>query len=126
MISNENLKKYIEGEIKFSCLECGTCCAIGGYVFISKNDVKKMAEHLGMDPDNFFKRYVRKEGNRLRLNCDYDEPCVMQEDNKCAIYPVRPNQCKTFPAWLELIKFEENLLDACTYCRGLQVIRDAE
>jgi len=112
--------------LRFACTQCGNCCTGGpGYVWISKEEVTRLADFLKLSPRQVLSRYCRKIGQRWSLkerrmpNGNYD--CVFLEElpapeaskgkqlapgdriplkrRSCAIYPVRPLQCRTWPFW---------------------------
>jgi Fe-S-cluster containining protein len=110
---------YADG-LKFTCTQCGNCCTGGpGYVWISREEVRRLAEHLQMSVEQTMQRYCRKIGGRISLKEQrspaglYD--CIFLEEvpaerridgqvvrfskRTCSIYPVRPLQCRTWPFW---------------------------
>jgi Fe-S-cluster containining protein len=116
---------YAEG-LKFTCTQCGNCCTGGpGFVWISMEEVDRLAEFLKINSQQVLSKYCRKIGGRISLkerrmpNGNYD--CVFlqeierpkskqtqelapgqrmpQAHRGCAIYSVRPLQCRTWPFW---------------------------
>lgn len=93
---------YADG-LRFECTRCGRCCTGEGHVWVGQNRIREMAGFLGLSVEAFSSRYVRLIGGRLAL---VDKPrhadCIFWErDQGCAVYPVRPAQCRTFPFWPE-------------------------
>jgi len=88
---------------RFACRQCGACCRIEGIVRLKGDDVTKIAAHLGMGEDDFIAHETDLAPNRqgLVLKDRPDGACAMlDERNRCRIYPVRPEKCRTFPhAW---------------------------
>ena len=87
------------------CEECGGKCCIGdsGYVFLKIDEMNKIARYLNLNIEDFQNKYIRKVGNKYSL-IEKPHPtgkaCIFFDDvNKCKIYEVRPNNCKTFPFW---------------------------
>lgn len=67
-----------------------------------------MAEALGLDEATFLARHSRRIGGRRSLlerreGDRYDCAFLIREAGKsrCAIYAVRPRQCRTWPFWSE-------------------------
>lgn len=112
---------YAEG-LPFKCTECGKCCTgAPGYIWVSEQEIKNIANHLNLTIKEFSKRYLRLAKGRLSLNelpKTYD--CIFLKDNKCQIYSVRPTQCRTFPWWPQNLKTEEDWQEAAKYCEGIQ------
>jgi hypothetical protein len=89
---------YSEG-LRFECLRCGVCCrGEPGYIWVSVEEIKKIANYLDLSLDVFGKRYLRKVYSRYSLRERANGDCVMYNEG-CRIYPVRPCQCVTFPFW---------------------------
>jgi len=91
---------------RFSCTQCGNCCRNHGdyaYVYLAEQDVAAIAEHQGLSEERFLAAYCEEVDGWITLRMDEPACPFLQEDNRCAIYPVRPKQCATWPFW------EENL-----------------
>ena len=85
----ENLKN-----IDFSCQRCSNCCRKEpGAVFLTENDVHKLAKNLNMAIENFLKeccRSLEKDGKFvavLKEKSNYD--CIFWNDG-CIVYEDRP------------------------------------
>jgi Fe-S-cluster containining protein len=112
---------YKDG-LKFSCTGCGNCCTGSpGFVWVTLDEIKQIADHLNINTSDFSKRYVRQVDDRLSLiemPTTYD--CVFLKNRKCTIYNVRPKQCRTFPWWPQLLESKEDWQEAAQYCEGIQ------
>lgn len=125
---------YAEG-LKFSCTQCGNCCTGGpGYVWLSKAEVMKLAEHLNLPWENVVRKYCRNLSGRLSLreveregqyDCIFLETVTIQTDKgektkrMCSIYTVRPLQCRTWPWWEGNLADEEAWKRAGEKCPGV-------
>lgn len=80
------------------CLTCANCCKTMTPTFTQK-DIKRIAAHFSMTPDAFKEKWLRREkgGDRDWLN--KTEPCQFLDlkTNMCAIYEIRPDDCRGFP-----------------------------
>src|SRR6478752_5965704 len=104
---------YAEG-LSFTCQQCGNCCTGGpGYVWISDEEIQRLAEYLKLSPQDVVEKYCRKINGRLSLkevrrgalyDCVFlteqqvdtgNGDRVVQTKRGCSIYPVRPLQCRT-------------------------------
>jgi len=100
IIEKENFPYKFDAD---ACQKCEGNCCIGesGYIWVSPQDIKNISEFLNIDEELFKKTFLIKVGYRYSLK---EKPyknghaCVFFE-NGCKIYPVRPNQCRTFPFW---------------------------
>ena len=95
---------YANG-LRFQCTQCGNCCSGGpGFVWITEDDMHRIAAHLRMPLEQFTQTYVRRIGNEFSLTEKPNYDCVfLTRDGSgktgCSIYPVRPTQCRTWPFW---------------------------
>ena len=84
----------------FVCRQCGQCCREPGYVYLTTEDVDRIAAFLGLDIQSFTERFTRLPPERrgLSLNENEDQSCVfLNEQGQCAIQAVKPLQCELFP-----------------------------
>lgn len=93
-----NSSKRLE---EFVCWECGNCCRGEGFVAVSGEDIERIAEYLGMDALEFTQTYTKLEKSRRGLvlkDKGEDSACIfLNDDNRCEVYQVRPEQCVGFP-----------------------------
>jgi|SRR3989344_2746691 len=114
-------KTWFSEGLRFKCTGCGKCCTgTPGYVFLSEQDLHRLAEHFQLTPEEFAKQYTRKEEDRLAL---IDQPstgdCIFLKDKKCTVYQARPMQCQTFPWWLHNLRNPEDWNEASRRCEGI-------
>jgi len=78
------------------CLSCANCCKTMSPTYTGA-DIKRISAHLGMKPDEFRKKWLRKDRTGDWMN--KTEPCqfLNKENNYCNIYEVRPRDCAGFP-----------------------------
>ena len=110
--------------LRFECVQCGGCCGgAPGYVWLTREELAKIAEYLQLNPRMFTRRYVRRVGFKLSLieRADYDCIFLRRIDGKatCEIYPVRPLQCRTWPFWNINVKTPETWAEAAEHCPGM-------
>lgn len=111
---------YSEG-LRFECTGCGECCTgAPGHVWVSRKEIKEIAEFLHFSKEEFTERFLRRVGARfslIELPKTFD--CIFLKNKKCTIYSVRPTQCRTFPWWPQLLKSREDWEEAAHYCEGI-------
>lgn len=111
-----------EYPFEFRCRRSGNCCSRpGGFVRVEESDVEAIAAHLGLTRDGVRGRYV--DTARGVLKDGMAGRCVFLADGAeptCTIYPVRPDKCRTWPYWPELLESEEALAGAMRMCPGIQ------
>ncbi|NCC52381.1 MAG: YkgJ family cysteine cluster protein [Spartobacteria bacterium] len=83
----------------FECKQCGKCCRWGGWVYLTHDDITAIARRLDLTEDAFIQAHTQLAPDRQRLCLAGPEhtPCPFLENNQCAIYPVRPQQCRDYP-----------------------------
>jgi Fe-S-cluster containining protein len=111
---------YADG-LRFECTACGHCCRWGeGYVWVSEREIHAMADSLGLDVLRFARDYVRRVGTHYSLKERPDYRCVLLDDrDRCRVYPVRPTQCRTYPFWREHLKSAKAWQALAEECPGL-------
>lgn len=114
---------YAEG-LKFTCTRCGECCRgpAPGYVEVDEGMIARLAEHLGLEPDAFSRRYVRWMSSLgvYSLTEKKNGDCIFwSDDGGCTVYSVRPTQCRTFPFWPETIESPEAWDEYAADCPGM-------
>ena len=101
----------------FVCQGCGACCRIkNGIVRVSDDEIRRIAAFLGMSEQAFIDNETEVAPDRrgLILKSRTDDSCVyLTEDNRCAIHPVKPDKCRTFP-------FEWTNADSDEVCPALK------
>ena len=135
---------YADG-LSFTCTQCGNCCTGGpGFVWISDEEVERLAQFMKLSVEETRSKYCRKVGRRWSLNehrtreGNYD--CVFltsipdsrpkkkelspgqaipHPKRGCSIYSVRPLQCRTWPFWHSNLENEEMWEIAGRKCPGL-------
>jgi Fe-S-cluster containining protein len=103
--------------LELDCLACGACCKANA-VELEEQDIERLEKggrgELSRPP------YARRRDGRLVLTLRKDRCCRhLGPDNRCAIYPIRPDACSTFPPGSEccLSSREEELgiIDGAPY-----------
>jgi len=114
-------KKFYAKGIRFECQGTGKCCKSGNvdsYVYLTLEDSRKIAKHLGLSTQKFTGRYVAKSENEFHLK-QLKGHCSFLEQNQCSIYNVRPIQCRTWPFWPENMKKGAWEKDVKKVCSGI-------
>jgi Fe-S-cluster containining protein len=95
--------------LELDCLECGACCKDNEVVLY---DVDLERFRKGGRPDLGKPPFARRRDGKLVLTLLASKNCRhLQSDNKCGIYPIRPDACSSFPVASEpcLFSREEEL-----------------
>ncbi|MBC7927226.1 MAG: YkgJ family cysteine cluster protein [Bryobacteraceae bacterium] len=110
---------------RFECQPgCVKCCDRRGYVYITENDLLRIAAFLGMTPAAFEAKYVYRTTRQIRLRKPRHSEChFLRTDvtgrGGCDVHSVKPVQCRTYPFWPELVESRDLWeLEACK-CPGI-------
>ncbi len=114
--------------LSFTCTQCGDCCTgPPGFVWFSDEEAAALAAYLRLEVGEFRRRFARKIWGRWTLGeieTDHGFDCVFlrrDENGKalCAVYPVRPKQCRTWPFWPENLKSKRAWEQTARRCPGM-------
>jgi Fe-S-cluster containining protein len=110
---------YREG-LAFSCTRCGACCTgAPGYVWVSHEEIARLAEFRGEPSDEFSAKFVRRVGDRYSLIERLGGDCIFWDSQAgCTVYAARPVQCQTWPFWPENVETEEDWEGVKQVCPG--------
>ena len=107
---------------RFECQRgCTNCCTQSGHVFLTDEDIARMATYLGLERAEFEKRYVYRTKWGPRLNEPRAHPCHFLVDGGCSIHEVKPLQCRAFPFWPENVVARSAWKALRRYCPGVGV-----
>lgn len=113
-----------------ACKTCeGRCCnGESGNIWVGKKEITSISGYLNLSPEDFVDQYLRKKGYRftlieLKQNDNYACVFYAKDKNACNVYPVRPEQCRTFPFWPY---FKTHPSDACEECPGVLELEENE
>jgi uncharacterized protein len=109
----ENEQPWFKDGLRFECTRCGKCCTgAPGYVWLTDEELRKLAAFRGEKVSEFTAVYTRKARGGISLREKANGDCVFWEAQQgCTVYKVRPDQCRTWPFW------ESNLESEATWER---------
>ncbi|MCG3149186.1 MAG: hypothetical protein PCFJNLEI_02646 [Verrucomicrobiae bacterium] len=104
------------------CQRCTACCRWPGEVRLSESEIGRLAEYLGVSPDDFIQQYMRLRSDRRGLALA-DKPngeCIFLTGMDCRVQSVKPQQCRDFPNLWNFPGWEQ-------HCRAIpQEVSEAE
>ena len=109
------------------CDSCAGNCCIGesGYIWISKDEIKVLAQHLNISEEEtrvkFLNKMTYKYSIKEKKIGENNYACTFFDLQKkqCGIYEARPIQCRTFPFW---DYFKENEKEVYAECPAIKSI----
>ncbi|MBN1341389.1 MAG: YkgJ family cysteine cluster protein [Phycisphaerae bacterium] len=110
--------------LRFECTQCGQCCTgEPGYVWVTKEEHRRIARQLGFKDGQLPSKYIRRVGFRHSLTERANGDCIFLKRNGstagCEIYEVRPLQCRTWPFWKINTKSPDHWAAAALTCPGM-------
>lgn len=117
--------KWYQGGLRFECTGCGDCCTgAPGYVWVTREEIRRIAKHLGRDDEWLPPEILRRVGFKYSLTERNNGDCVFLQQKKdgqrgCSIYPVRPLQCRTWPFWTVNLKSPSCWAETSERCPGM-------
>lgn len=123
MSRDEKTKWWTDG-LRFQCQGSGKCCTSHGeygFVYLTPQDRKEMADFLGMTVAMFSKLHCQRTQGVWHLKEDPKNPdCQFLKGKKsCSIYEARPTQCRTWPFWPEVMNAKTWAKDVVSFCPGV-------
>lgn len=110
---------YRDG-LSFTCTQCGACCTgAPGYVWVTADEIQRLADFRGESPEDFSRRYVRRVGSRHSLTERPNGDCIFWDKSAgCTVYQARPIQCRTWPFWADNVETPEDWEHTKAICPG--------
>ena len=111
---------YKDG-LAFQCTGCGDCCSGDpGVVWVTNEEIQQIAEYVGLTETEMKLRFTRREGKKTTLTERDNGDCKFLDggSRRCTIYPVRPQQCRTWPFWNSNLESPETWEEVKRACPG--------
>ena len=110
--------------VRFECQGSGKCCLSRGeygYVYLTKEDRRNMAQVLKLTTSAFTRKYCEKSVDGMfYLKSDSEaEECTFLKNKKCEVYQARPMQCRTWPFWPEVMNAKAWNAEVKSFCPGV-------
>jgi Fe-S-cluster containining protein len=79
------------------CSICGVCCK-DEEVTLKEHDIIRILKNLELDKKSFLYQYTHynPETKERMMNI----PCPFLKENRCTIYPIRPEICRNYPLFI--------------------------
>jgi uncharacterized protein len=87
------LTRWVSKQV--DCSKCANCCKACS-PNLQTPDIRRMAKHYDMEPASFKQKYLENDEEEDGLYFR-EMPCPFLQDNRCAIYKQRPDDCRSYP-----------------------------
>ncbi|MCL4196311.1 MAG: YkgJ family cysteine cluster protein [Phycisphaerales bacterium] len=115
--------------LSFQCTQCGHCCTgPTGFVWVSDDELRAIAQALGMaaaQVERDFTRLLHGRRSLTEVGTEHGFDCVfLDRDSQpgkalCCVYQARPAQCRTWPFWPENLRHIRDWQRAARTCPGI-------
>jgi Fe-S-cluster containining protein len=106
--------------MRFQCQAgCTACCDQQGFVYLTEEDIPRLAGFVKLTTMAFEARYVFRTKNLRRLRVPRHAQCEFLKDGGCSVHPAKPLQCRAFPYWPELVGNKRNWEKTGNWCPGV-------
>ncbi len=106
--------------MRFQCQPgCIRCCEQKGFVYLTREDIARIAEHVGITRAEFKRRYLCGTAPLLRFRKQRHKACPFLLTGGCSIHEIKPLQCSSFPFWPELLAKASERRETAEYCPGM-------
>lgn len=119
---------------RFACHRCGHCCSGGaGHVWLAPGESEQLAHALGLSASAFERQHVRtvvdpRTGElrtalrEVNTSAERGGRCtLLAGSNTCTAYVARPEHCRTFPYWPNVLTDRAAFEAARATCPGIAV-----
>ena len=122
-ISDEMIKKGLDSVNTFNeiqvmamlknqdsfCVRCGDCCRRCNPIAISKDELKKIAQHQNISYKKIKKKLKIQPSKTPRILNMSAKPCqFLIGKNNCKVYEIRPVVCRAFPLGTAIEQYAKN------------------
>ena len=127
----KNKTRWYAAGLHFECRQCGGCCSGPGegYIWVTRPEIEFIADFLKISVGQLRQEYLKRVGLRTTIIEDQTtKDCIFMNrrfhrlrgsDKGCAIYCVRPSQCRSWPFWPENLTSPNAWNEAAQKCSGI-------
>jgi Fe-S-cluster containining protein len=88
-------------------------------VRVSEEEIRAISEYRKLPEEDFRASDVREEAGELLLRERENGDCVLFENGRCSVHPVKPKQCRLYPFWFRNVRSGEAWARTCRECPGI-------
>ena len=122
----KNTTRWYAAGLHFECAACGGCCSGPGEgdIWVTKPEIEFIADFLKLTVGRLRRTYLRRVGLRTTIiEHGTTKDCIFLQNRaghrRCAIYPVRPSQCRSWPFWPSNLSSANAWNEAARKCPGI-------
>lgn len=117
--ASDHMRYFFESGLRFSCQQCGQCCTgEPGTIYVSSWEIENIALFWGVSVAVCIKQALLPYKDSYTIKERPNGACLFYQ-NGCTIYPVRPNQCRSFPFWIQTMRSAYAWKQTAKVCPGI-------
>lgn len=105
--------------IRFECTRCGACCRRPGWVFLREGEAERIASFLGKALEDLPSAHLARVEGEWAIRVPDERGCPFLRGDLCGIQEVKPDQCRSYPFWLELLLDGKRWKEEAAFCEGI-------
>jgi Fe-S-cluster containining protein len=110
----------VDLSVRFECQSgCTKCCEQQGFVYLTEDDIVRLAAFLQLTAAEFEHKFVYRTKNLRRLRVPSHAQCIFLKSGGCSVHAAKPLQCQTFPFWPALVDSKREWLKTANWCPGI-------
>ena len=103
----------------FECTQCGTCCQGEGGIYLSREEIERIALFLNLSQQKFLEKFCLKKNGKVYIHTREDRYCHFSQEGRCSIHEVKPAPCRQWPFFPPMLIDQINWETARNSCPGL-------
>jgi uncharacterized protein len=113
---NNTFQKAID---LFECTQCGICCQGEGGIYLSQEEIERIALFINLSQQNFIEKFCLKKNGKVYIHIREDGYCHFSQKGRCTIHEVKPAPCRQWPFFPPMLLDQINWETARNSCPGL-------
>lgn len=101
----------------FRCRECGHCCQGQTTVSLNADDLRRMADFLGLTIEALKEKYLRETNGVVQMKI-VDNHCIFYNGG-CTVHPGKPWRCTEWPLHPSILSDRVNFETIKESCPGI-------
>jgi uncharacterized protein len=104
---------------RFECTQCGTCCQGEGGIYLSSEEINRIARFLNLPSQKFLDKYCIQRNGKVYIHIREDGFCHFSREGRGSIHAVKPNPCRQWPFFKPMMNDQVNWETARNSCPAL-------
>jgi uncharacterized protein len=104
---------------RFECTQCGTCCQGEGGIYLSLEEINRIAQFLSCSGQEFMNQYCIQKNGKIYIHTREDGYCHFSREGRCSIHSVKPSPCRKWPFFTPVLMDQANWETARNSCPAL-------